>query len=244
VKRRGYSLSARIAERTERRALRSIARGETPDADPAVAALALREAYLLAACHGLADPEDRRVAPVLRRMPALGETLLLAPAPHRAAWSWAISAAACLRDPRVATLGALDFAAVRAAAHPASHRAWRSGEALGIALLGREAGAAIDAAREAWADAGAVLERWARDIALPQLEVLRALMDEDQPAFDAALLDAVRAHARFYSRGPEARDPRGQLALELTAIACVADDRGLAVDVDSGYLPRSLVEPT
>jgi hypothetical protein len=63
--------------------------------------------------------------------------------------------------------------------------------------------------------------------------------------FNAGLREAVDLHRRFWTaNGERASRPDGFFALSCTALAAVAYDRGIPVDVESDYLPRHFVEPT
>ncbi len=77
---------------------------------------------------------------------------------------------------------------------------------------------------------------------VPQAEILWHLSGRDAPKFNDAMRRAVEDHKRFWSRSEDAvRSPYGLLALELTGLAAMAKDAGVACDVRSPYLPLSLV---
>jgi hypothetical protein len=71
--------------------------------------------------------------------------------------------------------------------------------------------------------------------------LLRAVARRDQPAFDAALLESLKAHKAFFSRGKQKTDPEGVLAYHASGIAALGIDRGLSLGVESGYAPAWLV---
>jgi hypothetical protein len=71
--------------------------------------------------------------------------------------------------------------------------------------------------------------------------LLRAVARRDQPAFDAALLESLKAHKAFFSRGKQKTDPEGVLAYHASGIAALGIDRGLSLGIESGYAPAWLV---
>jgi hypothetical protein len=81
-----------------------------------------------------------------------------------------------------------------------------------------------------------------RDLARPAIEVFGRLIDGGAEAFNESLSRALELHRRFWSRSEDmARDPKGYFSLSLTGLACLANDAGIAVTVESDYLPKSLV---
>jgi Immunity protein 49 len=74
----------------------------------------------------------------------------------------------------------------------------------------------------------------------PTLRLAKALVEETEP-FQSALSAALEAHQRYYRQPDRRRDWEGLLALEATALAALACDRGLAIEIQSDYLPRALV---
>ena len=79
-------------------------------------------------------------------------------------------------------------------------------------------------------------------LGVPQAEILWHLSGRDAPKFNDAMRRAVEDHKRFWSRpADDVPGWYGVLALELTGLAAMAKDAGLACDVRSPYLPLSLV---
>lgn len=72
-------------------------------------------------------------------------------------------------------------------------------------------------------------------------ELLGLALAEDSASFSDVLEAALLAHQKFYSRKANSSDVRGVVSWPLTAAACFAEDRGLAVSVTSGYLPQRLI---
>jgi hypothetical protein len=71
--------------------------------------------------------------------------------------------------------------------------------------------------------------------------LLRAVARRDQSAFDAALLESLKAHKAFFSRGKQKTVAEGVLAYHASGIAALGIDRGLSLGVESGYAPAWLV---
>lgn len=72
-------------------------------------------------------------------------------------------------------------------------------------------------------------------------ELLRLALTEDSAGFSDVLEAALLAHQKFYSRKANTSDIHGVVSWPLTAAACFAGDRGVAVGVTSGYLPERLI---
>lgn len=78
--------------------------------------------------------------------------------------------------------------------------------------------------------------------------LLRAIVQGDEAAFEAALRAALDYHRKFWGQkkalnpggSPLAEDPQGFTALHLTALCALAFDKGMDVMVESDYLPRYL----
>lgn len=72
----------------------------------------------------------------------------------------------------------------------------------------------------------------------PEGRALRAIADGDADAFNTALAAAVERHRELTGRDP--RNPRDLIAWGAAAIAAIAHEHGLPVEVDSDYLPERL----
>jgi hypothetical protein len=68
----------------------------------------------------------------------------------------------------------------------------------------------------------------------------RAVTSDDR--FGAALEDAVRDHERFWANRAGPEDFKGYLSIELLGVAALAHDRGMKFDLESRYVPLSLVK--
>jgi len=72
--------------------------------------------------------------------------------------------------------------------------------------------------------------------------MMEAIEEMDQAKFTDALEAALKAHKSFYGRGKDRNSANTVIAMGATAMAAVAFDRGLAIEVESGYLPVWMVE--
>lgn len=77
----------------------------------------------------------------------------------------------------------------------------------------------------------------------PMIQLYRILLNEPGK-FDAALIHALELHREFWSSDMEGRsmDARGLVALAPLALACLAHDGGLSVDVESPFLPTHVLK--
>jgi hypothetical protein len=80
--------------------------------------------------------------------------------------------------------------------------------------------------------------------------ILKAIIDNDQEAFTKYLFEGVTYHKMFWGRKEglnkgEAHlceDPQGFISWSHTALAAMAYDRGLKIEVDSDYIPMWMIE--
>jgi hypothetical protein len=80
-------------------------------------------------------------------------------------------------------------------------------------------------------------------ILYPPLELFHRYLRRDAEQFNAALVDALTWHREYWA-GDEVRALSGDglVALGPLAIACMAHDAGMPIDVESEYLPKALLE--
>lgn len=80
-------------------------------------------------------------------------------------------------------------------------------------------------------------------ILYPPMILLYRIIRRDAVEFDKALVDALRQHKAYWTADEDrATSADGLVALGPLAMACLARDQGITVDVESGYLPRALLE--
>lgn len=72
--------------------------------------------------------------------------------------------------------------------------------------------------------------------------MMEAIEEMDQAKFTDALEAALKAHKAYFGRGKDRNSSNTVIAMGATAMSAVAFDRGLAIQVESGYLPLWMVE--
>ncbi|WP_446038375.1 immunity 49 family protein [Streptomyces sp. SID1121] len=80
-------------------------------------------------------------------------------------------------------------------------------------------------------------------ILYPPLELFQLYLRRDTERFNATLIDALTWHKEYWTAN-EARSlsSEGLVALAPLAIACMAYDAEMAIEVESAYLPRALLK--
>lgn len=76
----------------------------------------------------------------------------------------------------------------------------------------------------------------------PPMEMFHRLVRDDHTGFNRALTDALQWHKEYWSTEDNALQATGLVALPPLALACLAYDMGVPVDVESDYLPIALLE--
>ena len=83
---------------------------------------------------------------------------------------------------------------------------------------------------------------YALNVITPEIEMAFRLADGNAAAFNESLRFAIRCHKAYWSKGTRKRDPIGYFALGPLALSSLAYDTGIAIEVESDYLPIALVE--
>jgi hypothetical protein len=78
---------------------------------------------------------------------------------------------------------------------------------------------------------------WILNTVVPSLKVLAELLTRDAAAFRGALIEALELHRQRWSAPSRAGEESGWLAWQCLALASLAHDEGIPVEVESGYLP-------
>jgi hypothetical protein len=79
------------------------------------------------------------------------------------------------------------------------------------------------------------------DLVVPEMDCFLRILGKDQPAFNAALAKALQLHEAYWNTDERRNDFDGFLALGPLAMAAIAHDRAITVEVDSEYVPSGLV---
>jgi hypothetical protein len=76
----------------------------------------------------------------------------------------------------------------------------------------------------------------------PPIELFHRFVRQDADGFNQALVEALQLHKAYWTADEDrAKDPAGRIALGPLALACLAYDGGMAVEVESEYLPAHLL---
>jgi hypothetical protein len=76
----------------------------------------------------------------------------------------------------------------------------------------------------------------------PLIEMFRYLMERDADGFNSALEKALNWHKAYWSENDPA-SVDGLVALAPLALACIAHDAGMDIEVESEYMPQGLLIP-
>jgi immunity protein 49 of polymorphic toxin system len=87
-----------------------------------------------------------------------------------------------------------------------------------------------------------VEEDYALQLGYPVMEMFYLLTQREDAKFNESLAKALELHKRYYTERAGAWD--GFVAWAPLAIACLAKDMGVAIEVESDYLPANLLEGT
>jgi hypothetical protein len=80
-------------------------------------------------------------------------------------------------------------------------------------------------------------------ILYPPMILLYRVIRLDPPEFNHALADALRRHKAYWTADEDrATSADGLVALGPLAMACLARDQGITVEVESEYVPKALLE--
>lgn len=114
---------------------------------------------------------------------------------------------------------------------------WTRGEGLVDQVLSAMAG--TDPAGLRQLDPVDVLQRY-----YPPIEMFYHLTQRDDAKFNDSLYNALELHRQYWSTDEQANSPFGYIALGPLAIACLARDAGVTIEVESEYLPVHLLAGT
>ncbi|MEU8434976.1 immunity 49 family protein [Streptomyces sp. NPDC029216] len=82
-----------------------------------------------------------------------------------------------------------------------------------------------------------------QQVAYPPINLFYKFLQKDEEGFHTALLEALELHKRYWTATPErAEDIDGLVPFGILAIACLAYDGGIPVEVESPYLPEHLLK--
>ncbi|MFB0631685.1 immunity 49 family protein [Streptomyces sp. AB3(2024)] len=80
-------------------------------------------------------------------------------------------------------------------------------------------------------------------VAYPPINLFYKFLRKDEEGFHATLLESLELHKQYWTATPErAEDIDGLVPIGILAVACLAYDGGIPVDVASPYLPEHLLK--
>lgn len=85
-------------------------------------------------------------------------------------------------------------------------------------------------------------EDFVLNILVPEMQCLFRLAIGEITPFNEALQFALERHKKYWSRASRKRDPYGYLALGPLAIASMAHNAGIPIELESEYLPQWILE--
>jgi hypothetical protein len=82
-----------------------------------------------------------------------------------------------------------------------------------------------------------------QNILYPPINLFYRFLRQDVQGFNQALAEAVELHKAYWTADQKRTDsPSGMVALAPLAVACLAHDGGIPVEVESDYLPKHLLQ--
>ncbi|MEU3037270.1 immunity 49 family protein [Streptomyces griseoaurantiacus] len=82
-----------------------------------------------------------------------------------------------------------------------------------------------------------------QQVLYPPINLFYRFLRQDAPGFNQALTEALELHKAYWTADEDRTgDPSGMMALAPLAVACLAHDGGIPIEVESDYLPKHLLE--
>ncbi|MFD9339114.1 immunity 49 family protein [Streptomyces sp. NPDC060028] len=183
------------------------------------------------------------IAGEVRNLPATGPQSYL----HAGNWVTAFYLAAiCRENDRVDQLARIPVSFLRASGAEFDEYLYAWIETLQGFWLGRDdvweklvaAMNGTDPAQARFTDPDLML-----NIMYPPIELFHRYLRREDDQFGAALVQALNGHKSYWTEdGARAESIDGLVALGPLAIACMARDAGIPIEVESEYLPKELLE--
>ncbi|GCB46195.1 immunity 49 family protein [Streptomyces sp. NL15-2K] len=77
----------------------------------------------------------------------------------------------------------------------------------------------------------------------PPINLFHRFLRKDHDGFNQALVEALELHKEYWTADEDrTKDPEGRIALGPLAIACLAYDGEIPIEVESDYLPKHLLQ--
>jgi hypothetical protein len=82
-----------------------------------------------------------------------------------------------------------------------------------------------------------------QNVLYPPINLFYRFLRQDGPGFNQALVEALELHKAYWTADEDReKDPTGAIALVPLAVACLAHDGGIPIEVESDYLPKHLLD--
>jgi hypothetical protein len=82
-----------------------------------------------------------------------------------------------------------------------------------------------------------------QNVLRPPIDLFQRLLHQDGTGFNEALAESLELHKAYWTADEDrTRSPSGTVALAPLAVACLARDGGIPIDVESKYLSKALLK--
>ena len=82
----------------------------------------------------------------------------------------------------------------------------------------------------------------ALNIAVPEIDLLFRLLENDSVAFNESLIKALERHKKHWSKKNLKNDPNGFIAIGILGLVSIAYERGMTIEVESDYIPKYIFQ--
>ena len=83
---------------------------------------------------------------------------------------------------------------------------------------------------------------YALNIAVPEIDLLFRLLENDSAAFNKSLIKALECHKKHWSKKDMKNRPIGFIAIGILGLVSIAYERGITIDVESDYIPKYIFQ--
>jgi hypothetical protein len=83
---------------------------------------------------------------------------------------------------------------------------------------------------------------YALNIAVPEIDLLFRLLENDSVAFNESLIKALERHKKHWSKKDMKNRPIGFIAIGILGLVSIAYERGITIDVESDYIPKYIFQ--
>ncbi|XVO21693.1 MAG: immunity 49 family protein [Betaproteobacteria bacterium] len=82
----------------------------------------------------------------------------------------------------------------------------------------------------------------ALNIAVPEIDLLFRLLENDSVAFNESLIKALECHKKHWSEKNFKNDTNGFIAVGILGLVSIAYERGMTIEVESDYIPKYIFQ--